>query len=91
MNRLMMIAFAAVATAGGALTAATPAAAQHYRHAYHGRYYGGGWSGGWYGPGVGVYVGPGYGYGYYPYYGGCRIRLRWDPYFRAYVRERVCY
>jgi hypothetical protein len=89
MKRLMMVALAAVATVGGALSVATPAAAQHYRHVYRGRYYGG-WSGGWYGPGFGVYVGPGYGYGYYPYY-GCRVVMRWDPYVGAYVRTRVCY
>lgn len=89
MKRLMMIALAVIATAGGALSFATPAAAQHSRHGYHGHYYRGG--GGWYGgPGFGVYVGPGYGYGYSPYY-GCRIRWRWDPYAGAYVRERVCY
>ena len=84
MHRLMMIALAAVATAGGTLSVATPAAAQHWRH---GHYYRG--AGARYGPGVGVYVGPGWGYGYYPY--GCRIRLRWDPYVGAYVRTRVCY
>lgn len=78
MKKILTLALTGAAALGAVATTAAPADAQ-WRH---GGGYHHGWRGGWRGPAV-VY---GYSYGY-----GCRVRLRWDPYYGRYIRVRVCY
>jgi hypothetical protein len=105
LKKILTGATAALTLGGAVLTAATPAAAQHWRGGFHGGFRGHHSNAGAV-IGAGVlglalgaslagprYYGPpayyGPDYGYY--YGGCRRHMRWDPYWRRYVEVERCY